>query len=56
MIITGAGGVVGVSGSQSYVVKSCTEALIASGAQVNARANGDGITALSGTVDNSTVT
>ncbi|EHI49802.1 hemolysin-type calcium-binding region [SAR116 cluster alpha proteobacterium HIMB100] len=56
VVITGAGGVVGVSGSVgTYVAKSTTEAKIEDGAIINALASGDGISALSGTVDNSTI-
>ncbi len=57
VVITGAGGVVGVSGSVgTYVARSTTEARIEDGATLNAMATGDGIDALSGTVDNSTIT
>ncbi|MDC1135924.1 hypothetical protein OAT45_04360 [Alphaproteobacteria bacterium] len=55
IVITGAGGVVGVSGSVgTYVVESRTSAIIDEDATITALADGDGITALSGAVDNST--
>ena len=55
IVITGAGGAVGVSGSVGvYVVESQTNAIIDDDAVITALADGDGISALSGTVDNST--
>ena len=52
IVITGAGGAVGVSGSVgTYIVKSRTSAIIDENAVIAARANGDGITALAGEVD-----
>ena len=56
IVITGAGGVVGVSGSVGvYVVKSSTAATIGDNATITALAEaaGDGLSAISGTVDNS---
>ena len=53
IVITGAGGAVGVSGSVgTYVVESRTAAIIDADATVTALADGNGITALSGAVDN----
>ena len=53
IVITGAGGAVGVSGSVgTYVVESRTSAIIDEDATVTALADGNGITALSGAVDN----
>ncbi len=56
IVITGAGGAVGVSGSiGTYVIQSRTTAVIDEDAAVTALADGNGLTALSGEIDNSTI-
>ena len=54
IVVAGSGGAVGVSGAFGiYIVKSTNRAEIGDNVTITALANGDGLTAVTGTIDNS---